>query len=251
MTSTVRVIPKIIFLVALAVLARPVSATITYTSCSSGCSSSSGTYGVWQTASGSAGLTFSMSPATFAGGNLVNGVYGDPSGTILTGYNGPSTIDTLMSVSGTSLLQSVGSGGSGIEIDLPANTYAFAMSITTLAGFGSPMVEIGDHNLNNANYGIIIPTGGSVQFFAITSSTPLTQLFVGQITSGGHLQINDFEIGESSPTPEASSAALIGGGLVLVGVVRRRRIHKPDGAIARSDLRRVMQRIERLVQHGV
>ena len=232
MKSTVPVVPKIIFLVALAALARPVSATITYTSCSNGCSSSSGAYGVWQTASGSAGLAFSMSPATFAGGNLVSGVYSDPTGTGLTGYNGPSSIDTLTSVSGTSLLQSVGGSGSGFEIDLPPNTYAFAMDITTLSGFGNPMVEIGDHILNNANYGIIIPSGGSVQFFAIISSTPLTQLFVGQSNGGGRLQINDFEIGESSPTPEASSAALIGGGLVLMGVVRRRRVRKPDTPVA-------------------
>jgi hypothetical protein len=229
MTSTARAIPKAILLIALAALARPVSATITYTSCSSGCSSSSGTYSVWQTASGSGGLTFSMSPETFAGGNLVSGVYSDPTGTVLTGYNA-AIIDTLVTVSGTSLLQSLGGGGSGIEINLPANTYAFAMSITTLAGFGSPVVEIGDHILNNANYGIIIPSGGSIQFFSIISNTPLTQLFIGQSTSGGRLQINDFELGEATPTPEASSAALIGGGLVLVGVLRRRRIHKPDSA---------------------
>ena len=230
MKITVRTISKVIFVVALATLARPASATITYTSCSSGCGSSSGTYAVWQSASGSAGLTFSMSPATFAGGNLVSGIYSDPTGTVLTGYNGAS-IDTFTSVSGTSLLQSVGGGGSGIEINLPANTYAFAMSITTLSGFGSPVVEIGDHILNNANYGIIIPSGGSVQFFAIISTTPLTQLFVGQPTSGGRLQINDFELGEATTsTPEPASAALIGSGLVLVGVLRRRRIHKPDGA---------------------
>ena len=74
MTSTVRVIPKVILLLALAALARPAFATISYTSCTSGCGSTSGTYAVWQTASGSAGLTFSMSPATFAGGNLVSGV---------------------------------------------------------------------------------------------------------------------------------------------------------------------------------
>src|SRR5579871_5950124 len=88
MTSTVRVIPKIILLVVLAALARPAHATISYTSCSSGCGSSSGTYAVWQTASGSAGLTFSMSPATFAGSDLVSGVYTDPTGTVFTGYNG-------------------------------------------------------------------------------------------------------------------------------------------------------------------
>ncbi len=232
MISTVRVIPKVVLLVALAALARPVSATITYTSCSSGCGSTTGTYSVWQTASGSAGLAFSVSPDTFAAGNLASGVYSDPTGTVLTGYSGSSTIDTLMSVAGTSLLQSVGGNGSGIEINLPANTYAFAMNITTLSGFGSPVVEIGDHILNNANYGMIIPSGGSVQFFAIISDTPLTQLFVGQPTSGGRLQINDFELGESAPataTPEASSALLIGGGLVLVGIVRRR-IHKPEEA---------------------
>ena len=45
-----------------------------------------------------------MSPATFAVGNLASGVYTDASGTVLTGYNGAS-IDTLMSVSGGSLLQ--------------------------------------------------------------------------------------------------------------------------------------------------
>lgn len=231
MKSTVRVFPKLILLIALAALAQTAFATISYTSCTSGCGSTSGTYAVWQTASGSAGLTFSMSPATFAGGNLVSGVYSDPTGTVLTGYNGAS-IDTLMSVPGTSLVQSLGGGGSGIEINLPANTYAFAMNITTVSGFGSPVVELGDHVLNNANYGIVIPSGGSVQFFAIISDTPLTQLFVGQSTSGGALQINDFELGEATPTPEASSAALIGGGLVLVGVLRRRRIHKPDSALA-------------------
>ena len=220
-----------LFALALAILALPAVATITYTSCTSGCSSSSGTYAVWQSAPGSAGLTFSMSPATFAAGNLVSGVYTDGSGTIITGYNGAS-IDTLTSVSGTSLLEGVNGTGTGFEIQLPANTYAFAMSITTLSGFGSPGVELGDHIASNANYGIIIPSGGSVQFFAITSDTPLPMLFVGPSGgSGGRLQINDFEIGQASETPEGSSATLIGGGLVLLGLLRRRRVHKPDNTV--------------------
>jgi hypothetical protein len=232
MTTLRRIIPRLTNLVlALAALAAPAFATITYTSCSSGCGSTTGTYTVWQTAPGSAGLTFSISPATFASGNLVSGVYTDGTGTVLTGYSGAS-IDTLMSVSGTSLLQSVGGGGAGIEIQLPANTYAFAMQITTLSGFGSPVVELGDHNLNNANYGIVIPSGGSVQFFGIISDTPLPTLFVGQSGSGGHLQINNFEIGQESPTPEASSVALIGSGLVLLGLLRRRSVHKPDRTLA-------------------
>src|SRR5258706_11798803 len=107
MTSTVRIIPKVILLVALAAAARPVSATITYTSCSSGCGSNSGTYAVWQSASGSAGPAFSMSPANFAGGNLLNGIYSDPTGTGLTGHNGAS-IDTLIAVARTAPVQNLG-----------------------------------------------------------------------------------------------------------------------------------------------
>ncbi len=233
MTLTVRTIPKMTLLVALAALAQPVSAS--YTSCSSGCDSTASTYAVWQTAPGPAGLTFSLLPATFAGSNLVNGVYTDPTGTVLTDYNGPS-VDTLASVAGTSLLQGLGGTGTGIEIALPANTYAFAMEITTPSGSGytNPWVAVGDHNVGGTNYNIVIPSGGNVLFFGITSDTPLTELFVGPTSNGSPLQINDFELGQSSPTltPEASSAALIGGGLVLVGVLRRRRVHKPDGAQA-------------------
>lgn len=234
MTSTVRLIPKVIFLVALAALAEPAFATISYAACSSGCgANTSSTYAVWQGAPGSAGLTFSMSPATFAGGNLVSGVYTDPTGTVLTGYNG-ANIDTLMSVSGTSLLQGVGGTNTGIEILLPANTYALAFTVATGAGsvFTNLGAELGDHNVNNSNYNIVLPSGGGVQFFGIISSTPITELFVGPTSGGSPIKINDFELGETTPTPEASSATLIGGGLILLGVLRRRHIHKPDGALA-------------------
>jgi len=232
MTMFARTTPKVTMLVLfLAALAAPASATITYTSCSSGCSSTSGTYAIWQTAPGSAGLTFSMSPATFAGGNLLSGVYSDPTGSVLTGYSSANSIDTGMSVSGSSLLQSVGGGGAGIEIALPANTYALAFNITTFSGFGNPSVELGDHNVNGNNYSIVIPTGGSIQFFSIISDTPLSQVFVGQ-NFGGRLQLNDFEIGQESPTPEPASVALLGSGLVLLGFLHRRRIHKPNRAVA-------------------
>ena len=231
MILTLRVIPRIILLVSLAALARPASAGTTYTSCSSGCSSSSGTYAVWQTASGSAGLTFSSFPVTFAGGNLVSGVYSDPTGTVLTGYNGANPVSLILN--GTALLQSVGGGGSGIELLLPANTYAVAFNLTSATGsiFTYLGAELGDHNVSATNYNIILPSGGgSVQFFGIISSAPITEIFVGPANAASPFQINDFELGELISTPETSSGALIGSGLILVGVLRRRRIHKPDGA---------------------
>jgi hypothetical protein len=108
------------------------------------------------------------------------------------------------------------------------------MEITTPigSGFTNPWVAVGDHNVGATNYNIVIPSGGNVQFFGIISDTPLSELFVGPLSNGSRLQINDFELGQATPTPEASSAVLIGGGLLLVGVLRRRHIHKPDGALA-------------------
>jgi hypothetical protein len=231
MTTPARIILRLtIFVLTLAALAAPVSATITYTSCSSGCGTSTGTYAIWQTAPGSAGLTFSMSPATFAAGNLSSGVYTDPSGTVLTGYNGAPT-DNL-TLSGTALAQTVSGTGSGIQFALPANTYALAFTITVVSGIGQPMVALNDRNLGGANYQIIIPNSSSPQFFGIISDAPITSIFVGNLSGGGAPQINSFDLGQAAPTPEVSSVTLIGSGLVLLGLLRRRRVHKPHGAVA-------------------
>jgi len=233
MTKLARTIPKLTLLaLLLAGLAAPTYASIAYTSCTNGCGSSSGTYNIWQSAPGSAGLTFSLSPNTFGSGNISSGVYTDPTGAVFTSYNG-SAIDTAISVLGTSLLQGISGNGTGLEILLPANTYAVAFDITTLSGSGftSLWVALGDHNLSGANYNVIVPSGGSVQFFGIVSTTPLTELFIGPMSFGGRIQLNDFEIGQQSPTPELSSVTLMGSGLLLLGFLRRR-IHKPNSAIA-------------------
>jgi hypothetical protein len=223
-----RTIPKLqILVLTLAALAIPASASISYTSCSSGCTSNSGTYTIWQTSPGSAGLTFSMSPATFAAANLASGVYTDGSGTVFTGFNGAS-IDTLMSVSGSSLLEGANGVGTGIEILLPANTYALALNFTmTGSSFSTYYEAVGDHNVNGTNYSVNVIGAGSNQFFAITSTTPIGSLFIGPNSSAGRLQINDFEIGQTAAVPEVSTIILIGSGLVLLGLVRRNRLRKP------------------------
>jgi len=227
MMPLARTIPKLqVLVLTLAALTAPAYATISYTACTSRCVDTNGTYAIWQTAPGSAGLTFSMSPSTFAAGNLASGVYTDGSGTVFTGYNGAS-IDTLMSVSGSSLLEGGNGTGTGIEILLPANTYAFAMNFTMFGSSFSTYYEaVGNHNVNGTNFSSNVAGAGSTQFFAITSTTPLTQLFIGPNSSAGHLQFNDFEIGQVAPTPEISTVALIGSGLVLVGLLRRSRLRK-------------------------
>ena len=238
MTIRALPIPKrlTLFLAALAALAAPASATIQFSYCSSGCSSTGGSYSAWDTATGSSGLVFSGSPITFSPGGLSSGIYTDGTGTVFTGYSNATTIDSL-TLSGAALTQTINGSNSGIQISLPSNTYAIAFWATTVSGHAYPMIELGDRNLNNANYQLIIPSSTSPQFFGILSDTPLTSLFIGDLGgSDGILQIQSLELGQNSSaaTPEISSLAFIGTGLLLFGLLLRRRglIQKPNRSLA-------------------
>ena len=214
-----------ILILALVTLAMPVSATVTYSYCSSGCAGTGGNYSSWQTAPGAAGLTFSLSPLTFAPAGLSGGVFTDTTGTVFTGYSNATTTNSL-TLNGTALAQTTTGANSGIDVLLPANTYAVAFMLATVSGFGSQQVVLNGRNVFSTNYEITVPNSTSPQFFGIVSDTPITSIFVGNLGNiDGRVQINSFELGQTAPTPEASSMALIGAGLVAIALVRRRRSH--------------------------
>lgn len=231
---TIRTIPipkrLTIFLTALAALSVPASATIQFSYCSSGCNSTGGDYSAWDTATGSSGLVFSDSPISFTAGGLSGGIYSDGTGVMFTGYSNSSTATTdSLTLNGTALAQTINGQYSGIEITLPSNTYAFAMILSTVSGYGDQAVELNDLNLNSANFTVAVPSGGST-FFGFLSDTPITSIFVGNTDNiSGNLQINSFELGAPAPTPEISSLAFIGTGLLAIGLLRRRGlIQKPN-----------------------
>ena len=69
---------------------------------------------------------------------------------MFTGYNGASSIDTAMIISGTSLLQSVGGIGTGIEIAAPGVYLCGCFQFTTVARIFvyQSRRRLGDHNVN-------------------------------------------------------------------------------------------------------
>ena len=212
-----------ILILALTALVMPASATIQYSYCTSGCASTAGNYSSWQTAPGSAGLTFSMSPLTFAPAGLSGGVFTDTTGAVFTGYSNATTTNSL-TISGTALAETSNGSNSGIDVTLPSNTYAVAFMLVTVSGFGSQQVVLNGRDVFSTNYSITVPNGTSPQFFGILSDTPITSIFVGNLGNlDGKVQINSFELGQAAPTPEGSSLALIGSGLVLIALLRRRR----------------------------
>lgn len=214
-----------ILILTLVALAIPVSATVTYSYCSSGCASTGGNYSSWQTAPGAAGLTFSLSPLTFAPAGLSGGVFTDTTGTVFTGYSNAITTNSL-TLNGTALAQTTNGSNSGINVLLPTNTYAVAFMLATVSGFGSQQIVLNGRDVFTTNYSVAVPNATSPQFFGIVSDAPITSIFVGNLGNlDGRVQINSFELGQAAPTPEGSSMALIGAGLVTIALVRKRRSH--------------------------
>jgi hypothetical protein len=209
-------------------MAVPASATITYTSCSSGCGSTSGGYASLPTQTGATGLAFS-STITFvsAGMSGTPAFYTDSTtGTVMNGFSN-TTADAL-SETGTTLAQSVSGTGASIQIVLPADTYALGMVVGANL-FSSPWVELvsSPSGLNTgaaAQYQMFI-TGGTSQFFGIVSDVPITSIFVWNSGGGGILNLQSFEIGqdEGSPTPEAATFFSMGSGLLGLYFWRRPR----------------------------
>jgi hypothetical protein len=215
----------LISIVALAGLAVPAHATIVYCNDAAHCTSNSGmTFSTFGAAAGGLGDAMS-SPITFISGGLSGApaIYVDAgTGTSFAGYSNATTQNSLQ-ILGTSLGQTINGVNSGIQVTLPANTYAFAMLLSTVSSFGSPFVELGDRNLSNSNYGLVVPNSSTSVFFGIISDTPISSLFLGNSGNDGAVEIQSFEVGGPAPTPEVSTFLLIGSGLPLMRFLRRRR----------------------------
>jgi hypothetical protein len=224
----------LISIVALAGLAAPAHASITYSSCNSGCSNSNTgvTFTTFGTTASGFGDTMS-SPITFVSGGLSGtpAIYVD-GGTLteFDGFNG--TTPNAVTVTGTTLAQTSGSGpgATSIQVKLPANTYAFAAFISVVSGGAGPYVELvnsaSNFNSGNANYSLST-SAGTGTFFGVVSDTPISSLFIGNVfsNSGAAVVIQSFETGgpaAPASTPEVSTFLLIGSGLVLMRFLRRR-----------------------------
>lgn len=219
----------------LALAAIPASATISYTSCSSGCTSTSGSYATMPSQPGATGLAFS-SPITFVSAGLqATGIYIDTgagtggTGTVFTNYYSSGSVDNGAQVISSSFVQNYASGtGTGIQITLPAGTYAFAMIVgacesTNCSGwYNSATAALGTQS-SHSGTSYTVSVGPSAAFFGIVSNVPITSLFLTSGANSNDLSISSFEIGQEldSPAPEAATFFTMGAGLIGLYFLRR------------------------------
>ena len=204
--------PLAMFILALGALAVPASATSVYCT---GCGNP-----VAHFATDTAGL--SMTALTFSAS--VNPA---------TGYTelGVNFTD-LLSGDGSHLSTSAGSlidnhtPVPGMNVTLPGATTAVSFFVV---GNSGGTITINGSNVPNTPLNM---TGSPVFFGALAGvSTNITSF---TITSTSPVTISSFDIFSESgaSAPEASTLVLIGSGLLALGFLGRRRVHKPDGPLA-------------------
>jgi hypothetical protein len=149
---------------------------------------------------------------------------------MFTNYTSGGSVDTLTHISDTYLNQGNYGDNTGFEIDLPANTYAFAMSdvgCSPTCGsllFMIATVGLGTQSSHGTPYNMTINAGGPGQFFGIISSTQISSIFIASSYNTSNLAIESFEIGTESggATPEPSTYLLIGSGFIGLYFLRKR-----------------------------
>jgi hypothetical protein len=113
-------------------------------------------------------------------------------------------------------------------IDVPSNVYGIGIYL-------SKPVAIVPSNWNYPGGSLSISAGGQT-FFGVISGTPLTSLSQIQLSAqaSAALVVNTFFLGtaatnhDSEMTPEPSSAALLGGSLIALAVMVRKKKRQAD-----------------------
>lgn len=109
-------------------------------------------------------------------------------------------------------------GGDLIEITLPPNIVAAGLNLTFTGSFLNLCVgfSAGDCSYNPP---VVSPGPGS-SYAGLINSAPFTVWLTPN--NQATLAISSYELGAETPTPEAHSLALLGSGLVFLGLLRRR-----------------------------
>jgi hypothetical protein len=199
----------------------PASATITY-------QSSQANFATQATVTD--GLTLS-SLITFTGtlstvGGVTDDAYVDPTtGIEFLAFNSTGSANAAFTLTAGHVLDTGTNSGDAIEVIFPTGVdYGFAFNFTTAASFNNLCVDTSIGGCNSG--GTVVTTGGSSFVGALNDNpTPaaLSTIWMHPGSFSPDTDLQSFEAGSESATPDGPTMLLIGGGLIALHFVYRRK----------------------------
>jgi hypothetical protein len=115
----------------------------------------------------------------------------------------------------------VGNQAEVVEIAFPAaGVYAFGFHITVASGNAFWCVDV---TQSGCSYNPVNNTPSDVQFFGFISTTPVTApLYIHYVTGSPAIVFTNFEAYSASDVPEPGACLLVGLGLVIFRLGRRK-----------------------------
>ncbi len=165
------------------------------------------------------GLTLLDPALTFSAGDLGSGGLFNASGTGINflgfddfTFNNPENFNVSsgqLSAQNTSEVVKITFPGSGI--------YAFGIHITTVSGGGSWCIDV---TSTGCAYSVVNTSSSNVQFFGVVSDAPITAPLYIRAQISNKIVFTNFEA--FTATPESAASLLVGLGLVILPLIRRR-----------------------------
>lgn len=117
-------------------------------------------------------------------------------------------------------------GDEQVKVVFPAGIYAFGFHITLAAASGTASWCIEwTHGL--CTYAVTNTSPANVQFFGVVGDTPITgPLYVRDSGFAPTLVMTNFEAFSAAAVPEPHTMLLVGLGLIILPVVRRKRVRR-------------------------
>jgi uncharacterized protein (TIGR03382 family) len=149
-----------------------------------------------------------------------NGFVDLNTGILFSDQNGGSSLLTVLTACP---IPCVGTGelkvlsGFSLNVALPAATRSFALDIATFSAGAAVNITFDSAGHNS----FIVTTNGTDTFFGVTATAAITNF---TITGAPPIGIDNFQAdGFQAATPDGPTMLLIGGGLIVLQLLRRRR----------------------------
>lgn len=135
-----------------------------------------------------------------------------------------NTTPVALSIVGSTLRETVHyAGDASLVVTLPSDKTSIGLHLTATGGATSFCFEAAATTTCGYTPSSEVLSSGSTFFFGIISDSPITSFQIQNEAGSSNLVVQNFEVGSGASTPEPSTLALVGSGLVLFPLMARRK----------------------------